>query len=358
MSASRRIRTGQRRDGGVRVIRSDSVRYPGTVLPPEQDSAEARDSAQGSLRPARDTGLAIEGRRARESRKRAARQRNRAVTWTVAVVALVALALGWQYTSDQRAATASLSGTASAQGAASEATDEGRQGATVARAANPAPVPTPYFATYKKLKLRLPVSVENLTEVGFHQASYAYALHMDTHLPEADNGDAKKARSTLRDVASQSTAPDAKLVGQALVMWRSRPGKPDSAADVGADPGSDVFSPVSGTVVKVKKFDLYGKYPDYEIHIQPSGYPTVDCVLIHLDEVSCAPGDKVVAGVTRIAAVRKLDRRVRPQLRSYTDNGGHHTHIQLNDATHPKYKGLRDAITVPAEPEVPERATP
>jgi hypothetical protein len=180
---------------------------------------------------------------------------------------------------------------------------------------------------------------------------------MDTHLPEADNGDAKKDRSTHRDRGAQGAEADAKLVGEALVMWRSRPGKPDTATDVGADPGSDVFAPVTGTVVKVKKFDLYGKYPDYEIHIQPRGYPNVDCVLIHVDDITCAPGDRVAAGVTRIAAVRKLDKRVRPQLRSYTDNGGHHTHLQLNDATHPKYKGLEGAITVPATPAVPERAT-
>jgi len=219
----------------------------------------------------------------------------------------------------------------------------------VARAANRT-VATPYFATYKQLKLRLPVSVGDLTEVGFHQASYSYALHMKTHLPYADATTAKKDRSTHRDAAAQDTSPDAELIGASLEMWRNRPGKPDSAADVGADPGSDVFAPVTGTVIKVKKFKLYGKYPDYEIHIQPAGYPTVDCVMIHLDDVTCAPGDKVVAGMSRIAAVRELDARVGPQLRSYTDNGGHHTHIQLNDTTNPEYKGLEGAITVPVAP--------
>ncbi len=120
---------------------------------------------------------------------------------------------------------------------------------------------------------------------------------------------------------------------------------------MGADPGSYVVAPVSGTVVKVKKFDLYGKYPDYEVHVQPVGRPDLDVVLIHIDDVTVTPGDKVVAGVTQIAQVRKLAKGVGPQLRSYTKNGGHHTHIQINDTTHPKYKGLKGAITVPPEPQ-------
>jgi len=355
MSASRRVRTGERRDGGVRKIRTDEIRYPGVTI--AGDSGEQEQVERGGLRPARDTGLALEGRRSREARRRAARQRSQLVSAIVAVVAIGALALGWQYASDRRAASSPLPLGSGTQTAAASTTETSTQD-TVVKAVNRPRNATPYFASYKKLKLRLPVSVQDLTEVGFHQASYAYALHMDTPLPTADNSEAKKDKSTHRDPAKQSTEPDAKLIGEALEMWRSRPGKPDTAADVGADPGSPVYSPVTGTVVKVKEFMLYGKYPDYEIHIQPLGYPTVDCVLIHVDDVTCEPGDRVVAGMTRIAAVRKLDRRVGPQLRSYTKNGGHHTHIQINDTTDPEYKGLKGAITVPATQNTPVRAIP
>lgn len=359
MSRGRRLSPARRRDGGVRVIRSGDFTYPGTNPQPGQDtdsgaaaSASGPRSGRRGLAPARDAGLALGGGVSREERKRAARNRSRAIGLTVAVVALGALALGWQYSSERLAARMPLPAGANVSASATQTASA----ATVVRATNPARTATPYFASYKKLKLRLPVSVEDLTEVGFHQASYGYALHLRTHLPEAKNAAVKKDRSTHRDISAQSTAPDAKLVGEALVMWRSRPGKPDTAADVGADPGSDVIAPVSGTVIKVKKFKLYGQFPDYEIHIQPRGYPTIDCVLIHVSDVSCKPGDQVVAGVSRIAAIRKLDRRVGPQLKSYTKNGGHHTHIQLNDTTDPKYEGLKGAI-VPTE-AAPVRATP
>ena len=53
-------------------------------------------------------------------------------------------------------------------------------------------------------------------------------------------------------------------------------------------------------------------------------------MLIHVDDVRVTQGDRVVAGVTRIAAVRKMSDRVNLQLGGYTTNGGDHVHMQLN----------------------------
>jgi len=353
-----RPRTGTRRDGGVRVIRAAEVRYPGVELPPieslppEQSSDDPR-----SLRPARDTGLALEGRRARETRRRASQQRQQAIAGVVAVAVVGALAMGWQYSSDRRAKAEAFTSGLTETGPILSRTSAPSADLPIARAATKPAEPTPVFASYRSLRLRLPVSVDDLTELGFHQASYAYARRLKTKLPDADMTKAKKDRSTHRNKAEQDRRANALLTGAVLRMWRNRPGKPDTAVDVGANPGSDVLAPLDGTVVKVKAFKLYGKYDDYEIHIQPDGYPTIDCVMIHLEDVSCAPGDRVVAGVTRLAAVRKLAKGVGPQLRSYTANGGYHTHVQLNDATYPRYKGLEGAITVNATPDTPTGTT-
>jgi len=342
----RRPTTGVRRDGGVRVIRADEVRYPGTdIAPTDGLESESTSSEERSLRPARDTGLALEGRRTRESRRRAAQQRQQVIAGIVAVAVLGALALGWQYSSDRRAKAEPLTGLPSTDVPITR-TSAPSPALPVARAATKPADPTPLLASYQGLQIRLPVSVADLTEVGFHQASYPYALRVKTKVPDANMTSAKKDKSTHRDKSEQATGPTAWLTGRVLRMWRARPGKPDTAIDVGARPGSDVFAPVSGTVVKVKHFKLYEKYGDVEVHIQPDGHPKLDLVMIHLDDVSCAPGDRVLAGVTRIAAVRRIDRRIASQLRSYTKNRGYHTHVQLNDATYPKYKGLEGAITV------------
>lgn len=330
MRPRRRINTGVRRDDGIRVIRSNMPETHVTVH---------------GLGTVRDTGLALEGRLAR-ARRQQERAKRRAIGWMLAAVLVVSMAsFGWWNASERRAAAdpfipatpGSVSSSAAAHDTGSEpAFRQGRKPAD----------PTPIFGAYRSLQLRLPVPVATLTEVGFHQAAYTYALHMTTPLAEADNSDTKDAHGTGRDADAQPTGPDAVLQGEFIRMWRSRPGNPDSAVDVGANPGSAVFSPVTGTVIKIKEYKLYGKHDDYEIHIQPKGWPTIDLVIIHVTDLSVAVGDEVVGGVTRIAAVRKLSDRVHHQLRDYTGDGGDHVHIQLNNSRDPRYKGLEGAITV------------
>jgi len=356
--SARRARPGLRRDGEVRSIRSDAVRYP--LEDPRAPQPLEPDEWRGggrTLLPARDTGLALQGRLAREARRRARERRQRTAVAVTSVVAVALLVIGWRYSSDQKAASSPAGAQVAAAGARSSTaplpawtrTGAPAAGLPAIRATNES-APTPIIASLGSLKLRLPVRLDDLTEVGFHQASYAYALHMRIALPKADMTKAKKSRTTNRDLTKQATGEDAVLTGRALVMWRSRPGKPDSACDVGAKPGSDVLAPVSGVVVKIKRYKLYGKYDDFEIHIRPDGSKSVDCVLIHVDDLSAAVGDRVVAGVTRIAAVRRLSDREKMQLADYTGDGGDHVHVQLNNVNHPDYEGLEGAIdpdTVP-----------
>jgi murein DD-endopeptidase MepM/ murein hydrolase activator NlpD len=346
MTRHLRARTGQRRDDGVVRITTDEVRFPGVELPPTLDDETASQPGTG-LRPARDTGLALEGRLARQDRQRAKRRQRAAIVTVLVVLALAVLGMTWKYSSDRAASSQPLAAAPTQFAPQRVGVTPEERAAEHIKALNPLSSATPYFASYKRLKLRLPVSVDDLTEVGFHQASYGYALSMKTPLPNANLGDAEQDRSTHRKKDEQPTGTDAVLVGKVLRMWRNRPGKPDTAADVGAKVGSTVYSPVSGTVVKVKRFKLYGTYDDYELHIQPQGHPELDCVMLHVDSVACKPGDLVVGGVTPIARIRKLDKRIGPQLRTYTKNGGMHTHVQINDVTDPSYKGLEGAYSVP-----------
>lgn len=328
MRPTRRISTGIRRDNEVRVIRSNMPETHVTVR---------------GLGTVRDTGLALEGRIARQRRHRE-RARRRATTW--AVVAAVAISIGayaWWNTSERRASATPLAApiTAAAETSAGHQTPS-----TLAKSSNPTGAgPTPMFASYRSLQLRLPVAVKDLTEVGFHQAAYSYAFHMSTPLIEADNSDTKAAHGTGRVLSKQPTGTDAVLIGKMIRMWRSRPGKPDTAADVGAAPGADVFAPVNGTVVKIKQYKLYGKYDDYEIHILPTGWPEIDLVMIHVQDLTVGVGDQVTGGVTRIAAIRKLSDKFKDQLSDYTNDGGDHVHIQLNNAKDPDYKGLEGALS-------------
>ena len=63
MRPPRRERTGTRRDGGVRVIRTNEVRYPGVELPPLPDDLQERYraamEAESVIAPVRDTGIEV-----------------------------------------------------------------------------------------------------------------------------------------------------------------------------------------------------------------------------------------------------------------------------------------------------------
>lgn len=193
---------------------------------------------------------------------------------------------------------------------------------------SPEATPTPTFAACEGIELHLPVDPGALTALAFHQASGKKSLHMTSLVPEAD----------MTRAAEMGTAPRANGDGDpggssisCLRLWRSnRRGTPDTAADVGADPGTTVLAPVDGTVLEVKPYKLYDKYDDYEIHIQPSGHPTVDVVLIHIEAPSVVAGQRVTGGVTPLAVVRKMSDKIEIQLGGYTTNGGDHVHVQVN----------------------------
>ena len=87
---------------------------------------------------------------------------------------------------------------------------------------------------------------------------------------------------------------------------------------------------MTGVVVQVRPYQLYGAHDDFEIHIRPDGWDDVDVVLIHVDDIRVEAGDRVFAGATRIASVRMTSDKIDLQLGGYTQDGGDHVHMQVN----------------------------
>lgn len=215
-------------------------------------------------------------------------------------------------------------------------------------------IPTPTFAQVRTIQLHLPVPTDALTAMEFHQATYTRAQPMVSLIGEvgigAANRAAKATRAALkwnRDAtgsvpattvpplatapATATMTPEGVWTGRAVRVWRQgRPGKPDTAADVGARPGTTVLSPVDGKITLVKEYMLYGKWPDYEIHISVPTWPDLDVVVLHVTDPRVYAGQPVIGGVTPIASVRKLSNLTSMQLRTITTDGGDHTHVQVN----------------------------
>ena len=209
---------------------------------------------------------------------------------------------------------------------------------------------TPVFASYGGMRIHLPIAPDQITAVAFHQASYDDGLPMEILVPVV-SGAAWKAAAPARAAAAASAAaasiatPTGTTVvsaatatiaglwqGQGLKLYRSgRRGSPNTAVDVGGQPGTTVIAPVDGVIAQVKPYKLYNKYDDYEIHIAPTGATDYEVVMLHIDGPVVKVGDTVTGGRTRIGIVRNLSRFESLQLGEYTPGAkGDHTHVQVN----------------------------
>lgn len=101
-----------------------------------------------------------------------------------------------------------------------------------------------------------------------------------------------------------------------------------SAVDVAMEPGDPVRAPVTGRVVAVEPYALYGKYADYRLRFVPDDDPSMLVTVIHVTDPKVRPGQRVRGGVDLIAGgARKL-----PFVSQIDVNGGRnraHVHLEL-----------------------------
>jgi len=209
--------------------------------------------------------------------------------------------------------------------------------------------PTPAFASFRGVKLHLPVAPASITVLAFHQSSYNDSYRMKPLVRIGSQAAAAKAAKKAKVAAAHPskgvassesrTESDARgvWVGSALELWRSgRHVNQDTAIDCGAHPGTPVISPVNGTVMEIRPYHLYGKYPDIEIHIRPDAWIDVDVVILHTTDPTVTEGEHVLGGITPVSHVRRLSGVVPGlQLATYSADGGNHTHVQVNKVKKP-----------------------
>ncbi len=178
------------------------------------------------------------------------------------------------------------------------------------------------LATLGSLRLVVPAPEARL--IGFHEASLPGVLDLDPAgiLQSNDN--------TTRFVPG----PD-DPTGQPYVVLSSR-GRvhgPSTAVDVVIEDDQPILSPVDGVVTDVRDYQLYSRYPDTRIEIQPDAAPHLRIVMIHVTGVTATAGDRVVAGRSILAAgpnrfsfSSHIDRYLDPERWP-------HVHIEVKDPT-------------------------
>jgi hypothetical protein len=188
----------------------------------------------------------------------------------------------------------------------------------------PAGSPQPLvLAKLGDLRLNLPIPSTRVTAIGYHGAGDG-ALALQPVGRQANEGLLARLGHKLFGGGGH---------GPAWYQIGGGQGPHTSGLDVGAAPGTSVFSPVDGRVVGLTPYVIDGRTYGERIDIQPARAPSVVVSLTHVSAVpSLSVGAVVTASQSRLASVIDLSGVERQSLARYTNDAGNHVAIEVHAA--------------------------
>ena len=188
----------------------------------------------------------------------------------------------------------------------------------------PAPLPVtsappePHvLATVGNLRVQSPVAEGGVTALGFHESEDG-ALVLKPVGPQVNEG--LLARLWRRITGATRSG----------LAWYQLSGGPLRTLDVGAVAGTDVYSPIDGTVVAIRDQVVSGKSVGSEIELRPSSAPSlvVSIENVHPDPV-LSVGANVATGSSKLGTVTDISRYESQALAKYGADGGNNVAIQV-----------------------------
>jgi hypothetical protein len=186
----------------------------------------------------------------------------------------------------------------------------------------PAGPPAPRIvARLDSLHLQLPISGSRVTAIGY-QAGSEGALALTPLGTQANAGVLKRIAHA---VFGGSTAGP---------RWYQLPGghgPGSSSLDVGAPAGTDVYSPVDGTILAIDDVVLGGRALGSRIDIQPVGAPSLVVSVSHVKvDPALVVGSPLSAAATKLGAVVDYSHAERQALARYTNDSGNHVAVEVH----------------------------
>jgi len=198
--------------------------------------------------------------------------------------------------------------------------------AAVASAAKllPAGPPSPQVvATQGSLRLQLPVARSQVTAIGYHGAGES-ALPLGPVGRQGNEGFLSRLVHKIFGGGS---------VGLTYYALDGGAGAATGELDVGAAPGTDVYSPVDGTIVGLTPYVIDGRAYGERIEIQPADAPSVVVSLTNLaPDPGLTVGSTVASATSRIGIILDLSRVERQALARYTQDAGDHVAVTVHPA--------------------------
>jgi hypothetical protein len=170
------------------------------------------------------------------------------------------------------------------------------------------------------VRLQMPIAQGRATAIGYHSADDgAMAL-----APIGQQGNEGVVQRVFHAVFGGAGGHP---------LWYQLDSGATSALDVGATPGTDVFSPVDGTIVGVAPYIVAGNRFGSRIDIQPQSAPSLVVTLTQLrSDPAIRVGLNVVSGRTKIGSVVNLAPYEKQALAKYTNDAGNHVSVEVRPA--------------------------
>lgn len=129
--------------------------------------------------------------------------------------------------------------------------------------------------------------------------------------------------------------PTATAFNVLVLESRERGTGSQTAADIVVEPGTEIRSPVTGTVKRAGGYILYCKHNDDFVVIEPDAHPGWEVKLLHISGVTVSAGDRVEAGVT-VLAPEATQLPFDSQVDEFTgEPSWPHVHLELVDPSIP-----------------------
>lgn len=182
----------------------------------------------------------------------------------------------------------------------------------------------PVFARLADNNLVLPVAAQYATIIAYQSMSDERAIDLTPIGSQVNGG--LIGRTLERLFSGRAPIRYFILASQGRMVAQT------AAVDIGAPAGTPVCAPISGQVVGVKSYQLYGKYDDVQVDIRPKGASDVMISMLFVEEPVVQIGQTVEAGKTQIGRVRAAQGDLGARLAEYTHDSGSHVHLQVTQS--------------------------
>ena len=186
----------------------------------------------------------------------------------------------------------------------------------------PAGPPSPEIvARLGALHLQLPVSQSRVTAIGYQGGSPG-ALALSPLGTQANQGAIKRLVHAI--FGSSAASP----------RWYQLPGGQGpgaSSLQIGTLAGTDVYSPVDGTVLAIEDVVIDGRTLGSRIDVQPAAAPSLVVSVSHVRiDPALVIGSSLTAGATKLGSVVDFSQVQKQTLARYTNDSGNHVAVEVH----------------------------